>query len=159
LISNHWNLLTLIIWNFLNTICYTQEYWIFHSNRKKIRTELMHRFIKESFRQNWTAKQIAYVKKNYRKLFSIIRDRKNELEENASQREWRFVSVEFASIEFSVTSVFAFASTSVSTFVSASTSSSVSVASSSLAESSNVQSTQQSNVQRISKYFSTTAIY
>jgi hypothetical protein len=39
----------------------------------------MYRFIKESFRQNSTSNQIAYVKKNYRKLFSIIRNRKNEL--------------------------------------------------------------------------------
>ncbi len=31
--------------------------------------------------------QIAYVKKNYRKLFSIIRDRENELEKIASQRK------------------------------------------------------------------------
>jgi hypothetical protein len=76
LISNHWNLFTSTIWNFVNTICYTQEYWTFHSSRKRIRTELMHRFIKESIRQNWTSNQIAYVKKNYRKLFSIIRDRK-----------------------------------------------------------------------------------
>jgi hypothetical protein len=79
LISNHWNMLTSIIWNFVNTICYTQEYWIFHSSRKKIRTELIYRFIKESFRQNWTSKRIVYVKKNYRKLFLIIRDWKNEL--------------------------------------------------------------------------------
>jgi hypothetical protein len=135
----------------------------------------MYRFIKESFRQNWTSNQIAYVKRNYRKLFSIIRNRKNKLKENASQRERRATSVEFASIEFSDTSVFASASTSVFTsvsasiftfvsasiftFVSASTSSSVFVTFLFLAESSNVQSTQQSNVQRISKYFSTTTIY
>jgi hypothetical protein len=39
----------------------------------------MYRFIKELFRQNWTLNQIAYVKRNYRKLFSIIRNRKNKL--------------------------------------------------------------------------------
>jgi hypothetical protein len=139
---------------------------------RELELKLMYRFIKESFRQNWTSNQIAYVKKNYRKLSSIIRNRKNELKEIAFQRErLRVASVEFASIEFSATSVFAFASTSIFTFISASISTfvfasistsvsasiftSVSVASSSLAESSNVQSTQQSNVQRISKYFST----
>jgi hypothetical protein len=127
----------------------------------------MYRFIRESFRHNWTSNQIVYVKRNYRKLFSIIRDRKNELKENASQRERRVASIEFASIDFFVTLVLAFASTSVftfvsasiSTFVSASISSLVSVASSLFTELSNVQSTQHSNVQRISKYLSTTTIY
>jgi hypothetical protein len=166
LILNHWNMFTSIIWNFVNTICYTQDHWISHSSRKKIRTELMYRFIKESFRRNWTSNQIAYVKKNYRKLSSIIRDRKNELKENASQWErLRVASIELASIEFSITSVLAFTSTSAFTFifasiftsVSASISTSVSVAFSLSAESSNVQSTQQSNVQRISKYLS--AVY
>ncbi len=159
LISNHWNMLTSIIWNFINTICYIQEYWIFYSNRKRIKIELMYRFIKESFRQNWTLNQIAYVKKNYRKLFSIIRNRKNELRENASQRErFRVASVEFASIEFFVTLVLASASTStftfvfvsMSTFISAFIFTFVSVSSSSFAESLNAQSIKQSNVQRIS---------
>ncbi len=122
----------------------------------------MYRFIKKSFRKDWTSNQIAYVKKNYRKLSSIVRNRKNELQKIAFERERlcsisSIASIEFASIEFFTTSVFAFVSSSVSTSVSVSISTftSVSVVSSSLAESSNVQSTQQSNVQRISKYFST----
>jgi hypothetical protein len=128
----------------------------------------MYRFIRESFRQNWTSNQIAYVKKNYRKLSLIIRDRKNELKENVSQRErFRVASVEFVSIEISVTSVLAFASISTFTFVSASIFTFVSasiftfvfVTFLSLAESSNVQSTQQANVQRISKYFYFSTIY
>jgi hypothetical protein len=158
LISNHWNCFTSIIWNFVNTICCTQEYWIFHSNRKEIKAELMHRIIKESFRQNWLSKQIAYVKRNYRKLFSIIRNRKNELKENAFQRK-RFrsissvASIEFASIEFFVTSIFAFVSISTSTFVSASIFTFVFVTFSFVAESSNVQSIQQQNVQQTSQSF------
>ncbi len=137
LISNHWNMLTSIIWNFVNTICYTQEYWILHSDRKKIRTELMYRLIRELFRQNWTSNQIAYVKKNYRKLFLAIRDRKNELEEIASERE-RFRSISsIASIESSATLIFTFVFTAFSHS----------------AESLNVQSTWQSNVQRVSQFF------
>jgi hypothetical protein len=156
LISNYWNCFTSITFNFVNTICYTQEYWIFHSNCKKIKVELMHRIIKKSFRQNWSSKQIVYVKRNYCKLSSVIQDRKNELKENASQRKWSrsislIASIEFASIEFFVTSVFV----SISAFTSVSTSifTSVFVAFLLVAELSNVQSTQQLNVQRISQSF------
>jgi hypothetical protein len=117
----------------------------------------MHRIIKESFRQNWSSKQIAYVKRNYRKLFLIIRDRKNELKKNAFQRERRstssVASIEFASIEFFVTSVLTFVSIFTSTFVSASIFTCVFVTFSFVTESSNVQSIQQSNVQQISQSF------
>jgi hypothetical protein len=97
-------------------------------------------------------------KKNHRKLFSIIRDRKNELKENAFQRKWlrsisSIASIEYASIESFVTSILAFVSISAFTFVSTSifTFIFVTFLFLFLAESSNVQSTQQSNVQRISQ--------
>ncbi len=110
-------------------------------------------------------KQIIYVKKNYRKLFSIIRDRKNELEENASDRERRSTS---ALVSSSV-SAFVFVSASISTSVSASISvlveSLTAFVLASVSETSNVQRTQsnvhqfwqqqaESNLLRINQHWS-----
>jgi hypothetical protein len=68
----------------------------------------MYQSIRLSFYQNWIMNQIKFVEKNYRKLFSIIQNRKMKLLRNQqSNRNFFTLSVEFSSSQLSITSILA----------------------------------------------------
>jgi hypothetical protein len=122
--QEHWNVLISRTWNVVNIVCYIQEYWISHSKRKEIRAKLMFQTIRTLFYQNWTMNQIKFIEKKYRKLFSIIQNRKMKLLRNQqSNRNYFILSIEFSSFQFSITSIFAsnlafvFALASISTWL------------------------------------------
>ncbi len=77
--QEHWNVIISITWNVIIVVCYIQEYWFSLARRKKTRAKIMYKTIRTSFHENWIMKQIKYVEKNYRKLFSITVYWKKEL--------------------------------------------------------------------------------
>jgi hypothetical protein len=77
--QKHWNVIFSITWNVIIVVCYTLEYWLSLAKRKETRAKIIYKTIRTSFHKNWIMKQIKYVEKNYRKLFSIIIYRKEEL--------------------------------------------------------------------------------
>ncbi len=80
-IEKHLNQLNESIWKFLLNYCYSHDYWIDHDNLRKC----LANFLKilnansEYNNNNWTADQIKWVKYNYKKLSSNIKQRKQKI--------------------------------------------------------------------------------
>ncbi len=77
--QKHWNVIISLTWNIVIVDCYTREYWLSFARRKWTCAKIMYKTIRISFYEDWIMKQIKYVEKNYRKLFSVIVYRKEEL--------------------------------------------------------------------------------
>ncbi len=115
-------MLTSATWNIVIIVCYIQEYWLSHLRRKEIRSKLMYQTIRSSFYQNWIMNQIKFVEKNYRKLSSVIQNRKMKLLRNQQlNRNYFILSIEFSSSQFLIISIFALDFALVLAFVSIST--------------------------------------
>ncbi len=101
-----WNKLSQDNWNLIKRVCYTQEFWLNHADQKDTRTAIMFKTFKNLYYEKWTLNQIRWVKRFYRKLSSVIQNRKNELLEilslsiqsfsiqslSSSQASWSFSS-------------------------------------------------------------------
>jgi hypothetical protein len=117
--QKHWNELILKIWNIVFIVCYAQNFWISRAERNDTRAKIMHRAIRASFYEDWTLNQIKYVEKNYRKLFSVIQNRKMKLLKNQqSNRNFSTFSIKFSSFQFSIVSILALVLVFVFAFVS-----------------------------------------
>ncbi len=78
--KEYWNLISSNFWNLIHKMCYTQKFWIDRINDKdNITSKYMNVVIHRDYYDDWLLKQIKWVKKYYKRFFSIVQDRKNDL--------------------------------------------------------------------------------
>ncbi len=79
-IEKHLNQLNESIWKNLLDYCYSHDYWIDHDNLRKCLTNFLKILnVNSEYSNNWIADQIKWMKYNYKKLSSNIRQRKHEI--------------------------------------------------------------------------------
>ncbi len=82
----------------------------FSLETKRNSSELMFQTIETSFYRNWIMNQIKFIGKNYRKLSSVIQNRKmKSLKNQQLNRNYFILSIEFSSSQLSIVSIFALA--------------------------------------------------
>ncbi len=79
-IEKHLNQLNESIWKSLLNYCYSHDYWIDHDSVRKCLANFLKTLnVNSEYSNNWIANQIRWVKYNYKKLSSNIRQRKHEI--------------------------------------------------------------------------------
>ncbi len=79
-IEKHLNQLNESIWKNLLDYCYSHDYWIDHDSLRKCLTNFLKILnVNSEYSNNWIADQIRWMKYNYKKLSSNIRQRKHEI--------------------------------------------------------------------------------
>ena len=79
----HWDKLTIIIWNFIKNCCYSREFWIDRFDTKDTRVSNMLRAATKKYNENWSMKQIKWVKDHYDIIFRYTYKRKQRLLNNS----------------------------------------------------------------------------
>jgi hypothetical protein len=79
-IEKHLDQLNESIWKFLLNYCYSYDYWIDHDSLRKCLTNFLKILnVNSEYNNSWIADQIRWVKYNYKKLSSNIRQRKQKI--------------------------------------------------------------------------------
>ncbi len=79
-IEKHLNQLNESIWKNLLDYCYSHDYWINNDNLRKCFANFLKTLnVNSEYSNNWIANQIRWMKYNYKKLSSNIRQRKHEI--------------------------------------------------------------------------------
>jgi hypothetical protein len=79
-IEKHLDQLNESIWKSLLDYCYSHDYWIDHDSLRKCLTNFLKILnVNSEYSNSWTVDQIRWVKYNYKKLSSNIRQRKQKI--------------------------------------------------------------------------------
>jgi hypothetical protein len=79
-IEKHFDQLNESIWKSLLDYCYSHNYWIDHESLRKCLTNFLKILnVNSEYSNNWIVDQIRWVKYNYKKLSSNIRQRKQKI--------------------------------------------------------------------------------
>jgi hypothetical protein len=79
-IEKHLDQLNESIWKSLLNYCYSHDYWINHDNLRKCFTNFLKILnVNSEYNNNWIVDQIRWVKYNYERLSSNIRQRKEKI--------------------------------------------------------------------------------
>ncbi len=80
LIEKHLNQLNESIWKNLLDYCYSHDYWIDHDSLRKCLTNFLKILnVNSEYSNSWIVDQIRWMKYNYKKLSSNIKQRKHEI--------------------------------------------------------------------------------
>ncbi len=84
-IEKHLDQLNESIWKSLLNYCYSHDYWIDHDSLRKCLTNFLKILnVNSEYSNNWIVDQIRWMKYNYKKLSSNIRQRKQKIIETAN---------------------------------------------------------------------------
>jgi hypothetical protein len=71
--EKYWDLMSSDLWKLVHKMCYTQKFWIDRiDDRNNIRSKCMNIAIHREYYDDWSLEQIKWVKKYFKKLFSIV---------------------------------------------------------------------------------------
>jgi hypothetical protein len=89
--QKYWDMISSDLWEIIKKICYTQGFWIKHSEetdkKNNNKFKVMHNAVNSDYNENWIIEQIRWMKNQYRRLFSVIQIRKNEIIQNQKKNK------------------------------------------------------------------------
>ena len=102
--KHHWSKLTIITWDFIKNCCYSREFWIDRLDTKDTRVSNMLRAATKKYNENWSMKQIKWVKNHYDIISKYSYKRKQRLLSNSIFSSDQSLSIQLSHSETSTIS-------------------------------------------------------